>query len=446
MKPGGVKMKKQSSEDKPQKVTTRYDQKTEKRKNAVSKSARDERIFNMACIAAGIIIAAAVVIGITMSVINKNKATKDIYVSVGGHEITRLEYDYYYNMMTNNYIASYGSYLPYMGLDIKKDYAEQAYSDTMSWKDAFDEMAVTQLIRTKTLADDAAATGFSDDVTEDYNTFNKNFAKAAKSQGYSVSKYYKASYGRYAAKSTMAPLIKENLLAEAYYDHLLEQNAPSDEEIDNYYEENKNNYDKVSYRSFVFTADPADDAAKGQADEAMQKIREQAEEMKSRREAGGDFKELCLEYAGENEKAAYQDAEKDASLTERAAYTSIPAVFQDWLFDESRTAGDITVAVDQDGRQYYVVEFVERIYDETTKDTISSTLAEERAAEYITNLSASYGVTDLSGELVYLTAQSTEAGAEAEETETAEEATAKAESAEETGAAEPVEETTAAAE
>lgn len=433
-------MKKQNNEDEqPQKVVTRYEQKMEKRKMAASKSARNNRIFNMACIVAGIMIAAAVVIGVSMSVINKNKATKDVYITVGSHEITKLEYDYYYNMIKN----SYSSYLSYMG----QDYESQPYSDTMSWKDAFDEMAVSQLTRTKALADDAAAAGFTADVTEEYNSFNKNLAQTAKSQGYSVAKYYKLSFGRYAGKSNLASYIKENLLAEAYYDHLLEQNTPSDEEIDNYYEENKKDYDKVSYKSFIFTADPADDIAEGQTDEPMQQIREQAEEMQGRLKAGGDFKELCLEYAAESDKATYQDAETDASLTESAAYSSIPLVFQDWLYDESRTAGDVTVAADEANRQYYVVEFVERIYDETTKDTISTTLAEERTTEYITALTDSYEVIDLSGELVYLTIPSTEESTEGEETQAAEEtesaveteASAETEPAGETKAAEEAE-------
>lgn len=439
-------MKKQNNEDEqPQKVVTRYELKMEKRKIAASKSARNNRIFNMACIVAGIMIAAAVVIGVTMSVINKNKATKDVYITVGSHEITKLEYDYYYNMMKNNYISSYGSYLSYMGLDTSKDEADQSYSDTMSWKDAFDEMAVSQLTRTKALADDAAAASFTADVTEEYNSFNKNLAQTAKSLGYSVAKYYKLNFGRYAGKSNLASYIKENLLAEAYYDHLLEQNTPSDEEIDSYYEENKKDYDKVSYKSFVFTADPADDAAEGQTDEAMQQIREQAEEMQGRLKRGEDFKELCLEYAAESEKATYQDAETDASLTESAAYSSIPLVFQDWLYDESRTAGDVTVAADEANRQYYVVEFVERIYDETTKDTISTTLAEERTTEYITALTDSYEVTDLSGELVYLTIPSTEESAEGEETQAAEE-TESAVETEASAETEPAGETKAAGE
>lgn len=421
-------MKKQNKEEEqPQKALTRYDQKMEKRRIAARKNARDERIFNMACIAAGIIIAAAVAIGVTMSVINKNKAYRDTYVTIGTHQITGLEYGYYYNMTVNNYINSYGSILSYMGLDTTKDYAGQSYSETMSWKDAFDEMTVSQLTRTKALADDAAAAGFSADVTADYNSFTESIAQAAQTSGVSLSRYYKASFGRYATKDSVAPFVKENLLTEAYYSQLLEQNTPSDEEVDSYYEENKNNYDKVSYRSYVFTSDQADDASETQSAGAMEQIREQAEEMKSRREAGADFRELCLEYAGENDKAAYQDAGQDASLTENAAYTSVPAAIQDWLFDESRAAGDITAAADEAGRQYYVVEFAGRIYDETSKDTIGSTLAEERVSEYITSLTASYEVTDLSGELIYLTVQNTEETIEAAETEASEETEAAAE-------------------
>ncbi|MBR6769737.1 MAG: hypothetical protein IKM28_00560 [Lachnospiraceae bacterium] len=60
---------------------------------------------------------------------------------------------------------------------------------------------------------------------------------------------------------------------------------------------------------------------------------------------------------------------------------------------------------DSSSNQYYVVEFVNRYYDEADDETISSTLSAERADEYLTALAEGYEVTDRKGELKFLTVE-----------------------------------------
>ncbi len=436
-------MKNQNKEEEQQKKpATRYDQKMERRKTEAAKQAKSDKMFNMACIAAGVVVVAAIAVGVTTSVINKNKATNDTYIKVGGHEINRVEYDYYYNMATNNYINTYGSFLSYMGLDTTKDYADQPYSDTMSWKDAFDEMAVAQLTQAKVLSDDAAVKGFSADITADYDNFAASIAQAAQANGITEKRYYKASFGQYATKEGVESYVKEGLLTEAYYNYLLEQNTPSAEDITAYYEENKNNYDTVSYRNYAFTAEAAEGATEEQIAESMKQQKDKAEEMKARLEAGEDFKALCIEYAPEESKATYENTETDATLVENATYGATPTSYQDWLYEAERTAGDIFVAEDTASNRYYVIEFTGRAQGESYEDTISSTLAGEKVTEYITALTETYEVTDVAGDLKYLTVQETASAAEtaAQEQDAASEETVEESNSDETAA----EETTAA--
>lgn len=397
-------MKNQKNEGEQQKkVVTRYEQKLEKRKIKAKEDARSAKIMNISLAAVGLVILGAVIALVVISVTNKSKAIKDTYIKVADHEITKLEYNYFYGMTVNNYLNAYASILPYMGLDTSADFAGQSYSETMSWKDAFDEMTVAQIIQTKASVDDATAKGFSPDLAEAYNEYETAASATAASNGWSLDGYYKEMYGAYATKANIEPLIRESLLAEAYYNDLLEQNAPPDEEVTSYYEENKNNYDKVSYRSFVFHANLAEGASADAIAEAMALLKANAEAMAERRGSGADFKALCLEYADEDEKAAYEDEATDASLTERASYASIPAAYQEWLYDDSRVAGEIMTAPDETANEYYVVEFVEKVYDDTTNSSIISTLAGEKVSAYLKALTESYEVTDVAGELVYLT-------------------------------------------
>lgn len=395
--------KQKIDDEKQKKPATRYDEKMERRRAKAKKEARDDKILGLAGIVVALLIAGVIIAAIATSVINKNKATKDVYVKVGQHEITKLEYNYYYNITVNNYLNMYSSILPYMGLDTTRNYADQAYSETMSWKDAFDEMTIAQIKQTKSAVDDANANGFAPDLSQQYEEFRANMAEAVKTTGMSEAQYYKASFGSFATKANMESYIKDQLMVEAYYDELMEKNRPSEEEITAQYEANKKDYDKVSYRSFTFKADLAEDAAADLIETAMKELSVKADKMAGRRTAGEDFKALSLEYAKDEDKASYEDGETDASLTEKAGYLSVSTLYHDWLFDDSRAAGDITVVEDESGRSCYVVEFVERVYDETTNATISDTIANQKTSEYMTALAADYEVVDVAGDLVYLT-------------------------------------------
>ena len=152
---------------------------------------------------------------------------------------------------------------------------------------------------------------------------------------------------------------------------------------------------------------------------AMDELKVQADEMAARLEAGEDFEDLCVEYATEDQKENY-GGEEDGSLTEEGSYYGAPTVAADWLFDESRQEGDITVLESESLNRYYVVQFISRQNDEeATNESIGNLLASQTVSEHVTEIAQEYTVTDVAGELHYLTVpeESTEA-AETEGTET----------------------------
>lgn len=386
-----------------QKVVTKYDRKMEARKQQKIKDARQEKITKTLAAAVVILLAASIIISAGISIISKSSALKGTYIKIGDKELTQLEYDYFYNSAVNNYLAAYSSILPYMGLDTSTDFAKQQYTDQLTWKDMFDEMTVEQIKQTKAMADDAVKNGFEYDVVADYESFNTNLEASASSAGISVGAYYKQYFGKYATVSNMEPFIKENLLAGAYYEKLLTDNAPSQEEIKAYYEENKQSYDKVDYRSFTFTADLDAEADEDAVNKAMDELKAKAEAMMKARRDGEDFETLCLENASEDAKANYEDAENEYSLSEGRTYAGIPSVMAQWLYEDGRKEGDITVLADEAGHQYYVVEFISKYYDEADDANISSTMASQRVTEYAAALVENYEVTDVKGDLKYLT-------------------------------------------
>lgn len=389
--------------DKEQKVQTKYDKKMEARKKQEEKDKRDAKILRISSIAICALIVAAIAISIFASVWNKKTATKDTYVTIGSHLVTKLEYDYYYSMLKNNYVSSYGSLFSYMGVDATQDIEGQQYSDNMTYKDYFDQMTVEQISETKALVDDAAKNGFVYDVSEDYEEIVNGIVSGAEAAQTSVKEYYKAMYGKYATEKNMESFIKDGLLANEYYNHLIEQNAPETQEIKDYYGEHVRDYDRVDYHSFAIAAQTEEGASEEDTDKAFMDAENKAKDMKEALEDGKDFRELCLEYSSEENKATYEDEETDASLREGAYYSSIPSVVADWLYEDGRTEGDTAVLEDATNNQYYVVKFMSRYYDEADDENISNTISRERAREYIDGLLVNYGVTDVKGELKYLT-------------------------------------------
>lgn len=495
--------KEKQTEEQSDKVVTRYDRKMEKRKKEEEKERRSWKRFKIVSIVILAAVAVSIVFSIGTSFYNRYTVLNQTYFQVGDHDITRLEYNYYFNNVYSNYLSMYGSYVSMMGLDTTVDLDEQTYpgNENMTWKDYFDQSAVEQIQQIKAMADEARENGFEYDSSEDMASYETEIAAQAESASVSESEYYALMYGDYATPSRIETFVEENLLASAYYNHLVEENQPADDEITAYYEENKNSYDTVTYRSFYFevdtsageetgseettaaetttaaeettveetTLDTAEETAEettaeeitaaeeetetetaseeetGMTDEeiaaAMDELKVQADEMAARLEAGEDFEDLCVEYASEDQKENY-GGEEDGSLTEEGSYYGAPSVAADWLFDESRQEGDITVLESESLNRYYVVQFISRQNDEeTTNESIGNLLASQVVSEYVTEIAQEYTVTDVAGDLHYLTVP--EESTEAAETETATETDETAE----TAAAEATETTeTAAAE
>lgn len=513
--------KEKQTEEQSDKVVTRYDRRMEKRKKEEEKERRSWKRFKIVSIVILAAVAVSIVFSIGTSFYNRYTVLNQTYFQVGDHDITRLEYNYYFNNVYSNYLSMYGSYVSMMGLDTTVDLDEQTYpgNENMTWKDYFDQSAVEQIQQIKAMADEARENGFEYDSSEDMASYETEIAAQAESASVSESEYYALMYGDYATPSRIETFVEENLLASAYYNHLVEENQPADDEITAYYEENKNSYDTVTYRSFYFevdtsagevtgseettavetttaaeettveetTLDTAEETAEettaaeettveetttgaeettaeettaaeeetetetaseeetGMTDEeiaaAMDELKVQADEMAARLEAGEDFEDLCVEYASEDQKENY-GGEEDGSLTEEGSYFGAPSVAADWLFDESRQEGDITVLESESLNRYYVVQFISRQNDEeTTNESIGNLLASQVVSEYVTEIAQEYTVTDVAGDLHYLTVpeESTEAAkteTATETDETAETAAAEATETTETAAAE----------
>lgn len=232
-----------------EKVVTKYDKKIEDRRIKEAKDKRDKKITTIVTTAIIVLIVAAIGISIGLGVSKKNKAISSPYIKVGDYEVTKVEYDFYYNTIINNYVNTYGSMMSYFGLDVTGTLETQHYSDDMTWKDFFDKSTVEQIKDVKACKDDAEKAGFEYDTDELYDSFKDGLSKAAKEKGVTVDQYYKDTFGEYANEKNLEACIRENIYVDGYLSSLVKENVPTDEEIATYYEENKETYDSGNYGS-----------------------------------------------------------------------------------------------------------------------------------------------------------------------------------------------------
>lgn len=360
----------ENKEQTEQKVMTKYDRKVQKRKEEKEKEKKEERIST----AIGIVVLVALVCLVASFPIRTYLATHETYVVVNGEAVNKVEFDYQYNLTKNNYITQYGSYLTYFGLDTSKDLSTQMYSDTLTWQDYFEQNAVESLKQNKALMAEAKAAGFTYDTTDEYNTFKETIKTSATSAGISEKEYVRSIYGSYATMGRIEEYVKNDMVMNAYYQKLQEDNAPSDDEIQSYYEENKATYDSVDYRLTTIEADLpteptelADPVEETAADTTGTTDGTAATD--STQDTAYQPSDAEIAKAMEDAKVLADDAEqtvaKDGEAHENEKKSSVNYLISDWLFDDARKAGDTTVITNDNSHCYYAVAFEKRYLDET---------------------------------------------------------------------------------
>lgn len=361
---------KEQKEQTEQKVMTKYDRKVQKRKEDKEKEKKEERIST----AVGIVFLVALVCLAASFPIRTYLATHETYVVINGEEVNKVEFDYVYNTSKNNYITQYGSYLSYFGLDTSKDLSTQMYSDTLTWQDYFEQNAVESLKQNKALMAEAKAAGFTYDTTDEYNTFKETIKTSAAAAGVSDKEYVRSIYGSYATMGRIEEYVKNDMVMNAYYQKLQEDNAPSDDEIQSYYEENKATYDSVDYRLTTIEADLpteptelADPVEETAADTTGTTDGTAATD--STQDTAYQPSDAEIAKAMEDAKVLADDAEqtvaKDGEAHENEKKSSVNYLISDWLFDDARKAGDTTVITNDNSHCYYAVAFEKRYLDET---------------------------------------------------------------------------------
>ena len=347
------------------KIVTRYDRKVERRKQQKAKEEREKKIARIT----GIVLAVVLVCFVASFPIRTLMTVNGTYITVDGEKGTKVEFDYYYNIAMSNYLNGQGAWLYYAGIDLSGDLSKQMYSEDMSFKDFFDEMAVELISQNKALEREGRAAGFAYDTAEKYQDYMESLKENAKQEGVTAKAYIQGSYGPYATESRVKPFVEEMMYANAYYESVVKAMDISQDEIQQYYDENKNNYDLIDFRLASVSAelpkeptelaDPVESAAPADGTET------------GTEGSQGEYEPSEAEIAAAMEKAkAEADSLEKTIKTEGeqtvgAFYSDVTYLLRDWLFSEDRKPGDTTVIEDSTAHRYYVLGFEKRYRNES---------------------------------------------------------------------------------
>lgn len=288
-------------------------------------------------------------------------------VKVGDKTYSTEDLQYYYqeNRLNQIYMGYYGIDT---GFDANVPADEQIYDQEsgQTWHDYFVEEAAHTLSEIKVLAAAAKAEGFklSDEGKQSVKEQMDSLPLASANNGFStVNSYLKAMYGDGMDKGKLEDILTEGTLASEYSAAYSEALEYTDEELEAYYTEHKDEMDLIEYAHAFVKGVAAETEAEDEAEDEAETEETEAEQTKDQAKEKADQLAAELKKGVAFDEAAAALAEDETvtnnGVTEEYA-SYVDGALAEWLLGE-RKAGEVSVIEAEDG--WHVVQFLGRDRD-----------------------------------------------------------------------------------
>ena len=342
-----------------------------------------------------IVCSAAYGVVYTTGVLHRNLSA----MTVGDQKVSALEFQMYYNETLNNVLYYYGSY----GLTAQ-NVNTQLYDEERTWGDYIRDSVTDQLTELYVMVAEAAKAGYDytadEEVKAQRDAFFKQVETSAADAEMDTEEFIQAAYGNQMRLSDFEQILDRRYTYLGYSDQLREGLGATSDEVEQYYAEHADEYDKVAYRYFTFPyetvtyTEPADgeepeEGAPASEEEATAITEENkaaaeklANEMLARITDEQSFIDLAYEYADEDVKTEYEEADK--TLVDSGSATSTSPLAE-WYKSSDRQEGD-TAVIENGNSGYTVAYFLSRSRDESSTVNVRHILFQtETAAEDATD-------------------------------------------------------------
>ena len=286
---------------------------------------------------------------------------------------------YLFNTIYSDFVSDNSSYISYF-LDSSKSLKKQEslYTDesgkTMTWFEVFAEQTKSQAEQMMVLCQMAKAEGLDKLSEEEEAALQKqmdSLSAAATQYGYTLKSYVKALYGSGVTPEDIMTVMRYQTIASNFYNTMYDrlEEAVTAEEIEAYFNDNKKDFQKVDYLTFVISvakqtvAADAEESKKQEAEDKYKADKETADKYAAKFEAVTtveEFKTTLLDYLFET----LFDTEFDSEYT---------TAFKGFKLDENLT---------EEEKATFKTETMNKLREELNKfDLLGENEEEEEKAE-----------------------------------------------------------------
>ena len=295
-----------------------------------------------------------------------------VVATVDGQKISIGMYDYYYASIVSYYeqYASYG----YYSLDTTKDYSKQYTTDDdgnkISWQKFFETEALKEVEQITTYYSKALEEGVTL-TSAQKKTIEKQISTlkdSASQNDVSLDQYIKANFGTYCSEDTIRIMLEQYYLSANYKGKFKSETKVTDNDVDKYYNDHKNDYKKIEFYYIASPYDATDDNSKNESIKTAEKI---MAKMKDKKSVVALVPEVYSSYIDSQVKSSM---EQDSKLTEKKAreeaiksyesnvvttVSGSDSPFDDkmntWLFSDDTKVGSKKYYIDESAGYIYIV-------------------------------------------------------------------------------------------
>ena len=295
-----------------------------------------------------------------------------VVATVDGQKISIGMYDYYYASIVSYYeqYASYG----YYSLDTTKDYSKQYTTDDdgnkISWQKFFETEALKEVEQITTYYSKALEEGVTL-TSAQKKTIDKQISTlkdSASQNDVSLDQYIKANFGTYCSEDTIRIMLEQYYLSANYKGKFKSEAKVTDNDVDKYYNDHKNDYQKIEFYYIASPYDATDDNSKNESIKTAEKI---MAKMKDKKSVIALVPEVYSSYIDSQVKSSM---EQDSTLTEKKAreeavksyesnvvttVSGSDSPFDDkmntWLFSDDTKVGSKKYYIDENAKYIYIV-------------------------------------------------------------------------------------------
>lgn len=295
-----------------------------------------------------------------------------VVATVDGQKISIGMYDYYYASIVSYYeqYASYG----YYSLDTTKDYSKQYTTDDdgnkISWQKFFETEALKEVEQITTYYSKALEEGVTL-TSAQKKTIDKQISTlkdSASQNDVSLDQYIKANFGTYCSEDTIRIMLEQYYLSANYKGKFKCETKVTDNDVDKYYNDHKNDYKKIEFYYIASPYDATDDNSKNESIKTAEKI---MAKMKDKKSVIALVPEVYSSYIDSQVKSSM---EQDSTLTEKKAreeavksyesnvvttVSGSDSPFDDkmntWLFSDDTKVGSKKYYIDENAKYIYIV-------------------------------------------------------------------------------------------